>query len=235
MVMVLKKLGWQIVPVCLSAFIFAEVVNRNIYRPLFWVAEYTNSYDSYFDLLSWLDNSPIKLRAFLFCLWVSVYVLAVFLVKSLTPLTSKLLLHLRYAPLMSFVFFLVTMIAYDNLMIECSKYQLRKYIRNSTYSYQYPMEHLNLYNNYRGQCGNAAMGYYIWLYGETVIKEFDSSNPEVRLRALQTSIDLYTWEGSCEKPFITLLEKASQDTSLSVKTLVQRYIANSSSDCIKKQ
>lgn len=231
MVMILKRLVWQIVPVCLSAFIFAEIVNRNIYKPLFWVAEYTSNYDNYFELLSRLNNSPISLQTFLFCLWVSSYVLATFLVK---PPASKLLLHLRYAPLMSFAFFLVSVIAYDNLMIECSKYQLRKYICNSAYSYQYPIEHLNLYNNYRGQCGNAAMGYYIWLYGETAIKEFDSVNPEVRLRALQTSINLYTWEGSCEKPFIGLLEKASQDTSLPVKTLAQSYIADSSSDCIRK-
>lgn len=231
MIKTIKRLVWHFIVVVLSAFIFAEVISRNIYKPLFWLAEYINSYDVYYELINKFDHSPVTLWTVLFYGWISSY----FIFSLYVCKTSRLLSYLRYAPIVSFIFFLANIFAYDNLMIKYSQQQLRDYIRNSSYVYQYPITQLNLYNNYRGGCGNAAVGYYIWLYGETAIGEFNNVNPEVRLRALQTSIDLYAWEGNCEKPFISLLEKASQDNSLSVRTLAQSYIATSSSDCIKKQ
>lgn len=225
-----KKLTYQIPLMLISAFIFAEVVAKNFHKPFFWLSEYTNNYDIYLDSLSLINSQPLSLFTSFFCLWIGVYIFASFSTKQAK---LKLLTHLRYLPIISFVVFAFVTITYDTLMIQYSRYQLKNYIRNSFYGQNCEViyEKRLLHSNYRGGCGNAAISYYSWLYSDTAIKEFDSSDPKVRLAALQASLNLF--ENYCEEPFVNLLKKASQDPSLEVRTLAQNYISSSNNQCLK--
>jgi hypothetical protein len=223
-----KTLCWQAIYlfcVTLSAYIFAKVATTYFYRPLFWVSEYLNSYENYSEMISLSYEYPVNLWSNLFFLWIAVYIFFSLSSLSKKALKPKILTYLRYFPIVSFIICIFVVLTYDNLMIWHSKAKLRNYIRNDFYGQTCDVifsQHI-LYNNYRGYCGNAAEDMFYSAYGETVIEEFNSSDPKVRLAALKL-IDLFPYY--CDSAYITLLNKAKNDDSLEVREIAQKYISN---------
>jgi hypothetical protein len=119
----------------------------------------------------------------------------------------RLLTHFRYGPVAIFIFFVVTVIAYDEVKILHSKWMIRQYVYGSASPEVSPS--LELHTDYRGWCGNGYSSSIYALYGEVAAEGFESSDPAVRARSLRASIEVYdSWNGANYGPFPRLIERA---------------------------
>jgi hypothetical protein len=174
-------------------------------------------------MLSWIpsrlhltENVWIIVLCSWFAAWVLLELLCVWRKRNLCP---RLLTHLRFAPIATCLFFLITLIAYDQAMILHSKWKIRQYVYGSAS----PATRLSLelHNDYRGFCGNGASVHFYALYGETAAEGFESEDPAVRARSLRVSIRVF--DNQTEGPFPGLLERASQDSDPQVRQVVADF------------
>lgn len=134
----------------------------------------------------------------------------------------RLLTHLRYAPIATFIFFLVTVLAYDEAMILHSKWSIRQYMYSNASPELTPS--LELYNNHRGWCGNGYSAAIYALYADTAVEGFESSDPAIRARSLRASIEVYDWlNGVDDGPFPKLIEKADNDPDPMVRKIAADF------------
>ena len=151
--------------------------------------------------------------------------------------SSRLLTHFRYAPVATFIFFVVTVSAYDQVMILHSKWTIRQYVYGSASPEVSPS--LELHTNYRGWCGNGYTASIYALYGDVAAEGFESSDPAVRARSLRASIEVYDWlNGVDDGPFPHLIERARNDPdplvrSIAVDFLVDTGIIDDEDDAIE--
>ena len=136
--------------------------------------------------------------------------------------SSRLLTHFRYAPVATFIFFVVTVIAYDQLMILHSKWTIRQYVYGSAPPEVSPS--LELHTNYRGWCGNGYSASIYALYGDVAAEGFESSDPAVRARSLRASIAVYDWwNGVNDGPFPHLIERAYNDPDPLIRRIADEF------------
>ena len=143
---------------------------------------------------------------------------------------SLLLLHLRYAPVATYVFFLIWLMPSEQLMIEHSRWQITRYVYSDAPPQVQP--EFELYNDYKGWCGNGFMAQEYWLYGETAAAGFESDDPNVRARALQATWVVYDWvDKSPDGPFVRVLHKARVDPDPLVRKLAADHCTEMSVNC----
>jgi hypothetical protein len=136
----------------------------------------------------------------------------------------RLLTHFRYAPVATFIFFLVTVIAYDQAMILRSKQSIRQYVHGSGSPEASPS--LELHSNYRGWCGNGYTAAIYDNYADTAAEGFASSDPAVRARSLRASIEVYDGlNGVNDGPFPHLIEQARIDPDPLVRRIAAEFRA----------
>lgn len=136
--------------------------------------------------------------------------------------TPRLLTHLRYAPIAIFLFFLATVIAYDEAMILHSQWKIRNCVYGST-SLECSTA-LKLHNTDRGWCGNGRSAAIYALYADTAAEGFESSDPAVRARSLSASIEVYDWlNGVRDGPFPELISRASYDPDPLVRKIAADF------------
>jgi hypothetical protein len=83
------------------------------------------------------------------------------------------------------------------------------------------MSNLLLYNNYRGWCGNGGSDVLYNNYIDTTLEGFDSEDPAIRKRALETAI--YLSFGSTDDQFYWLIDKARFDIDPTVQALARNH------------
>lgn len=134
----------------------------------------------------------------------------------------RLLTHLRYAPVATFIFFMVTVLAYDQVMILQSKRMIRQYVYGSTSPEASP--YLELHSSYRGWCGNGYSASIYALYADAAAEGFEGTDPAVRARSLRVSIEVYDWlNGVSYGPFPSLIERAGKDSDPSVRKIAATF------------
>ena len=138
----------------------------------------------------------------------------------------RLLTHLRYGPVVIFIFFVVTVISYDQVKILHSKWMIRQYVYGSASGEVIPF--LELHNNHRGWCGNGYSAAIYALYADTAAEGFESSDPAVRARSLRASIGVYDWlNGANDGPFPHLIERARNDPDQLVRSIATDFLVES--------
>lgn len=143
---------------------------------------------------------------------------------------SLLLLHLRYAPLAIYVFFLIWLMPSEQLMIEYSRRQITRYVYSDAPPQIEP--EFELYNDYKGWCGNGFTAHKYSLYGHTAAAGFKSDDPQVRARAFQATRLAYDWLNEpAECPFIEVLRKARVDPDPLVRKLAADHCAEMYINC----
>ena len=134
----------------------------------------------------------------------------------------RLLAHFRYAPVATFIFFVVTVIAYDQVMILHSKWMIRQYVYGSASPEVSPS--LALHTNYRGWCGNGYSASIYALYADVAAEGFESSDPVVRARSLRASIEVRDWiNGVNVGPFPHLIERAYNDPDPMIRRIADEF------------
>lgn len=161
----------------------------------------------------------------IFCLFIS-EILAYF---AIVVSTSRLLKHLRYAPIAVYAFAMCAVPISDQLAIEYSKYQIRNYVYANSDLIEEPK--LKLHNNYRHWCGNGAIGWQNYLYFETASEGFEHENPHIRARALLMSSKVNNaWNGGDER-FDKYLKDSCRDQSRIVFEIANKYLEENDSNC----
>jgi hypothetical protein len=152
--------------------------------------------------------------------WLVVWLLCELIVYRRGPdgKRSLLLSHLRYAPLAVYGFYLIWLLPSEGLVIEYSRWQITRYVYGSAPPQVNPT--FDLYNDYKGWCGNGFAAREYWLYGETAAAGFESDDPQVRARSLQASWVAYDWINEPgDGPFVEVLRKARVDPDPLVRQL----------------
>jgi hypothetical protein len=153
--------------------------------------------------------------------WMTVEIITSWRKKNSFP---RLLTHLRYAPVAVFIFFLVTVIVYDEVMILHSRWMIRQYVYGSVLPETSPS--LELHSSYRGWCGNGYTAAIYDDYADTAAEGFASSDPAVRARSLRASIDVYDGlNGVHDGPFPDLIERARNDPDPRVRKIAADFRA----------
>ena len=153
--------------------------------------------------------------------WIILEVITSWRKKNFFP---RLLTHFRYAPVATFIFFLVTVIAYDQVMILRSKSMIRQYVYGSASPEASPS--LELHSNYRGWCGNGYTAAIYDQYADTAAEGFASSDPAIRARSLRASIEVYDGlNGVNDGPFPNLIEQARTDPDPLVRRIADEFRA----------
>ena len=138
--------------------------------------------------------------------------------------TTRLLTHLRYGPFAIFIFFLVTVFAYDEIMVLHSKWTIRQYVYSGITT---DSPSLELHIGHRGFCGKGSSAIIYDLYADTAAESFQSSDPKVRARALRASIEVYDWLNEVyDGPFSELIEQARSDPDPLVRSIAADFQAN---------
>jgi hypothetical protein len=141
-----------------------------------------------------------------------------------------LLAHLRYAPLATCGFFLIWLIPSEQLVIEHSRGQITRYVYSDAPPQVEPK--FELYNDYKGWCGNGFAAHEYWLYGETAAAGFESDDPHVRARAFQASRIVYDWINQApDGPFMKVLHKARVDPDPLVRKLAADHCSEMYVNC----
>ena len=136
--------------------------------------------------------------------------------------SPRLLTHFRYAPVATFIFFVVTVIAYDQVTILHSKWMIRQYVYGSASPETSPS--LELHNPYRGWCGNGVSAAKYAIYADAAAEGFESSDPAVRARSLRASVEVYdSWNGVDYGPFPQLIERADNDPDPLVRRIAAEF------------
>jgi hypothetical protein len=140
------------------------------------------------------------------------------------------LLHLRYAPLAVYAFYLICLVPSEQLIIEYSRWQITRYVYSDAPPQAEPK--FDLYNNYKGWCGNGFAAHEYWLYGETAAAGFESDDPYVRARAFKASWLVYDWiNDPPDGPFVEVLRKARVDPDPLVRKLVADHCSELYVNC----
>ena len=132
----------------------------------------------------------------------------------------RLLSHLRWGPFVVLFVALTVVTAFDQLNLLYSRHQLRQYIYYGA-EYPSPMSNLLLYNNYRGWCGNGGVDVLYNNYIDTTREGFESEDPAIRKRALETAI--YLSLGSTDDRFLWLIDKARFDFDPTVQAIARNH------------
>jgi hypothetical protein len=144
---------------------------------------------------------------------------------------SRLLKNLRFAPLAVFVSAIAVTLVFDQAMILHSQWKIYSYIHSNT-----PLEvepELHLYNDHRGFCGNGYSARRSSLYFGVAAKEFNNTNPEVRARALQASIETYDWlNGMKDNVLKEMVNSACQDDDSTVRKIANRFLEERQTSCL---
>ena len=167
----------------------------------------------------WLRIFEIALIGWLIS-WIVLELITVWRKKNPYP---RLLTHLRYGPVIIFIFFVVTVISYDQVKILHSKWMIRQYVYGSASPEVSPS--LELHNNHRGWCGNGYPAAIYALYADVAAEGFESSDPAVRARSLRASIEVYDWlNGVDDGPFPHLTERARNDPDQLVRSIATDFL-----------
>lgn len=215
-----------------SAYLIASalsvIVGRMISR-LEYAADYPRWLASVLGAIREAESDP---GVWLFWGWLAVWLLCELIVyrRRSVGKRSLLLSHLRYAPLATYVFYLIWLLPSEQLLIQHSRWQITRYV----YSDAPPLvdPELDLYNDYKGWCGNGYAAHEYWLYGATAAAGFESDDPQVRARALQASWVVYDWVNLApDGPFIEVLRKARVDPDPLVRKLVADHCSEQYANC----
>lgn len=180
----------KVILIVSSAYVFPLAAS------IFWQLNFTNLF------LLWLTA------------WISVEIAAI----CSGGRSYRLLRHLRYGPLTTFLFFSVSVLTYDQAMIVYSKWQIRQYVYAAGPDALPPR--LKLHTDYRGWCGNGFFASIYSEYGPIAAEGFESSDPAVRARSLRASYEVYdSINGSMDGPFPDLVRRANRDLDPSVRMI----------------
>ena len=166
-------------------------------------------------------SESVQAIAFVFWLatWTVLELLALWRKKKPFPL---LLTHLRYAPMAVIAFFLISVTSFYQSMILHSKWKIRQYVYSNASPASPPS--LELHNDHRGWCGNGYSAAIYALYADTAAEGFESTDPAVRARSLQASIEVYDWlNGVDDGPFPRLIERASSDPDPTIRKIAAGF------------
>jgi len=171
----------------------------------------------------WYHNLAISLKVVVASFWVSVWVcLEIMAYRQSQRQRPRLLTHLRYGPIAILVLSLATLILFDMMMIQYSRWQIVNYIHSNAPPEEIPS--FNLHNNYRHWCGNGASASEYAHYGATPAAQFGDEDPAVRARALQASIYVYDWMNNPRNgPTVDVLRKALNDQDLLVRKIAAEH------------
>lgn len=171
----------------------------------------------------WYNDVVFNIRIITASLWMLTWALLEFRrARRMDQPTQKLLTHLRYGPIAILAFSVVTIIAFDFLEIQYSKWQLVSWIHSDAPVTETPS--FTLHNNDRGWCGNGRSATEYDLYGATAAAYIDDPDPAIRARALQASMYVYDWlNNPYDGPSITALRKASMDSDPTVRDIAAHF------------
>ena len=205
-----------------SAFIFVLYLPIPPYL-LFRLAHYWGEDDMMLGL--WYQDLAFNISIIAASLWMLTWAfLELRSARRVGQPTPKLLTHLRYGPIAILVFSIVTIIAFDFLEIQYSKWQLVSWIHSDAAVTETPP--FRLHNNYRHWCGNGMSANRYDLYGATPAAYIDDPDPAIRARALQASMYVYDWlNNPYDGPSIEALRKASADSDPTVSYIAAKYRA----------
>ena len=226
-----RRIIHALAAVC-SAYFIASTVS-DIFQGLFSRLEYENHYSRPLTLLL------VTIREWMFDpgLWVFVGWLAAWLLcelvayrRRLSGKRARLVLHLRYAPLAIYAFYVIWLPPSEQLMIEHSRQQIMRYVYSDAPPEVNP--EFDLYNDYKGWCGNGFAAHEYWLYGETAAAGFESDDPQVRARAFQASWLVYdSINQTPDGPFVEILRKARVDPDPLVRKIVADHCSEMYVNC----
>lgn len=206
----------------LCAAIASALIFANVMPGLDWFTYTLSGCDPAFeDCSSSFDlygSSPTLLYWMWFLLWLVAWGIAETIAHR-RGYASRVLRHLRYAPLAILACFIVAAFSYDQAMIQYSRWEIRRYIHGDLPP-EIPPD-FDLHNDYRGWCGNGYSAHMYALYGDVAVSEYDAADPLVRARALQASVAVYDWlNGSTEGAFYELLSRAEHDPDPHVQRIL---------------
>lgn len=136
----------------------------------------------------------------------------------------RLLRHLQYGPIATLVLMMTIVFCCDMALIEYSRWKIVRYIHSNESPLNSPS--FDLYNDYRGWCGNGYVARFYGLYGDVPVPEFNSKDPSVRARALRAAAGVCDWsDRSDDGPFIDLLNRGRQDSDPLVRRIAEHYWA----------
>ena len=177
-------------------------------------------FNSIFWWLHVSDNHRITVLSAWLISWIVLELIAAWRKKNSFP---RLLTHLRYAPVATFIVFVVTVLAYDGVMILHSRSTIRQYVYASASPEASPS--FELHNTNRGWCGNGRPATIYALYADVAAEGFESSDPAIRARSLRASIEVYDWlNGVDDGPFPGLIERARNDPDPLVRRIVTDFL-----------
>ena len=142
---------------------------------------------------------------------------------------SRLLLHLRFGPVV--VIFLSSLITFacDAVMIEVSKFQIRQYIFHSGESIDPP--DIKLFNNYRHWCGNGFSAWENYHYFDTASSGIEHEDPYVRARSLLMAARVRDFWNGGDPRFREYLRSACDDNDRVVYEVADGHLRQSKSSC----
>jgi hypothetical protein len=144
---------------------------------------------------------------------------------------KRLLVNLRYAPVV--ILFLSAFIvpAYDAAMIAYSKRQIRNYVFSASDSIAEPV--LYLHNDYRHWCGNGFIAARSYHYFETATEGLSDENPRVRARALLMTEEVADTiiNGTDKERFDEILKKSCLDSDSAVRRMAEKIMFDGGTDC----
>jgi hypothetical protein len=179
------------------------------------------------DLSDELRQQQTAFSTLLFVGWLAVWFLCELAARRRSSASrSRWVSHLRYAPLAIACFSVAFVLLTDGIGIQYSRWQISRYVYGNASPHD-SMPTLELYNDYRGFCGNGMAGHEYWLYGETAAAGLESDDPRVRARALRATASVYDWlNNSRDGRFMEILIEAGRDPDPLVRELAAKYWAN---------
>lgn len=216
----------------LSACFIGSTVSRIVGRMILrW--EDGNDYTRWeATVLGAIKNAEVDPGLWVFGGWLAAWLLCELIVyrRGQSGKRSLLLLHLRYAPLATYAFYLIWLLPSEQLLIEHSRWQITRYVYSDAPPEIDPK--FELYNDYKGWCGNGFAAHEYGLYGETAAAGFESDDPNVRARAFQATWIAYDWiNHPASGPFVEVLRKARVDPDPLVRRVVAAHCSEEYVNC----
>ncbi len=171
----------------------------------------------------WLTKLTVYLQISAACLWITTWVyLEIINYRQSPPKRSRFLIHLRYGPIAVVVLSIFTLMGYDLVMIQYSRWHIARYVHSSASPWE--PANLELHNNYRSFCANGFSAHEYDLYGATAAAYFDDPDPAVRARALQANIYVYDWlNNPGNGPSVEVIRKAIADSDPLVREIAAEH------------
>ncbi|HEY0098313.1 MAG TPA: hypothetical protein VGB76_05100 [Pyrinomonadaceae bacterium] len=216
----------------LSAYLIGGTVSA-VVRGMISRLEYAEDYTRWeADVLGALRDTGVDPGMWVLGSWLAVWLWCELVVyrRGAGGKRSLLLLHLRYAPLATCAFYLIWLPPSEQLMIEHSRWQITRYIYSDAPPEVSPT--FDLYNDYKGWCGNGYAAHEYWLYGETAAARFESDDPRVRARAFQATRLVYDWVNLPPNGvFDEVLRRARVDPDPLVRRLAAEHCSKQYVNC----